>query len=335
MSVVPSATLVAMPRVPVRLLIEATAGTEDVQFTEVVKSAVRPPVKVPVAVNCSVSPSVSDGLTGVTAIEVRPVVFPVPVRLTVAGLPNALWLMDSAPVRVPVAVGVNVTPIVQVAAGARAPHVFERTAKSPVIVAPEMVTDEVSWFVTVTVTGALVVPTERDPKLYVVGVALTARMPAPDNPTDCGLFAASSVNFSVPVRVPRAVGTNAKPTTQFAPAPIVTPQVLLLIRKSPVATMLPKVSGTFFLLVSVTDLVALVPPTPIFPKLRVLADNVTGAIPEPVRFTVSGLLLALWETVSVPGDAPTREGANATRIVQFRPPASTPVVVGHVPPVRT
>jgi hypothetical protein len=131
-----------MPRVPVALLIEATAGTEDVQFTEVVKSAVRPPVKVPVAMNCRVWPSGSDGFTGVTAIEVRPLVFPEPVRLTVTGLPNALWLMDTTPVRVPVAVGVNVTPTVQVAAGASVAHVFERTAKSPVAVTPEIVTGE-------------------------------------------------------------------------------------------------------------------------------------------------------------------------------------------------
>ncbi len=50
---------------------------------------------------------------------------PVPVRLTLCGLPAALSVIDTVPVRVPVAVGVNVTLIVQLAAAATdAPQVF-------------------------------------------------------------------------------------------------------------------------------------------------------------------------------------------------------------------
>jgi hypothetical protein len=52
---------------------------------------------------------------------------PVPVKLIVWGLPTALSVMVITPVRVPVAVGVKVTLIVQFAAAAsEAPHVVVR-----------------------------------------------------------------------------------------------------------------------------------------------------------------------------------------------------------------
>ncbi len=50
---------------------------------------------------------------------------PVPLRLTLCGLPAALSVIDSVPVRVPVAVGVKVTLMVQLApAATEAPQVF-------------------------------------------------------------------------------------------------------------------------------------------------------------------------------------------------------------------
>ena len=50
---------------------------------------------------------------------------PVPFRLTFCGLPGALSVIDTAPVRVPICVGLNVTLIVQLApAGRLEPHVF-------------------------------------------------------------------------------------------------------------------------------------------------------------------------------------------------------------------
>jgi hypothetical protein len=51
---------------------------------------------------------------------------PVPLRLTVCGLPVALSVMLSVPVSVPVAVGVNVTLIVQaVATASEVPQLFD------------------------------------------------------------------------------------------------------------------------------------------------------------------------------------------------------------------
>ena len=50
---------------------------------------------------------------------------PVPVRLTVCGLPAALSVIDNVPVRVPLCVGLKVTLMVQLASAARlGPQVF-------------------------------------------------------------------------------------------------------------------------------------------------------------------------------------------------------------------
>jgi hypothetical protein len=57
--------------------------------------------------------------------SVMAAVAPVPLRLTLCGLPLALSVIVMAPVRVPVAVGVNVTLIVQLPLAATdAPQVF-------------------------------------------------------------------------------------------------------------------------------------------------------------------------------------------------------------------
>ena len=71
------------------------------------------------------------------------------------------------------------------------------------------------------------------------------------------------------------------------------PQVLLLMTKFGLPTMLAKFSGTFFLLVTVTVFAAVALPTAVLAKLRLVADRVTGAMPVPDRAIVCGLLLAL------------------------------------------
>jgi hypothetical protein len=103
---------------------------EEFQVTEAVRLAVcAGPVKFPVAMNCCVSPSAIEGFAGVTAMETNPVALPVPVSPTRVGLPKALWLIVSVPVRVPTTVGVNFTPTVQVSpAPTLEPHVLLATA---------------------------------------------------------------------------------------------------------------------------------------------------------------------------------------------------------------
>jgi hypothetical protein len=49
----------------------ATDGRDELQFTDVVTSCVRPSLKVPVAVNACVVPAAIDGFGGVTCIDTR------------------------------------------------------------------------------------------------------------------------------------------------------------------------------------------------------------------------------------------------------------------------
>ena len=86
---------------------------------------------------------------------------PLPVRLIVCGLPVALSLTVSVPVRVPVVVGVNFTLTVQLApVASEVPQVpSPAKAKSPLIVSPLIVMVVVPELVSVENCAALVVPT--------------------------------------------------------------------------------------------------------------------------------------------------------------------------------
>lgn len=147
---------------------------------------------------------------------------PVPVRLTVCGLPLALSVMVIEPVRVPVAVGVNVTLIVQgVLAARELGHELE--AKSPLITMLEMESVAVPVFVSVTVCDALVVFSNWLPKIRPVGDRVTAGLfgavPTPVKLTVCGLPPALSVILIEPLRVPVAVGVNVTFMVQLALMP--------------------------------------------------------------------------------------------------------------------
>src|SRR6266851_5517223 len=84
---------------------------------------------------------------------------PIPVRLTDCGLPEVLSAMLKVPVRVPDAVGVNVTPMVQLApAATELPQVFA-SAKSPLAaILLVIVRAALPVLDSVTVCAALVVP---------------------------------------------------------------------------------------------------------------------------------------------------------------------------------
>jgi hypothetical protein len=84
---------------------------------------------------------------------------PVPVKKIVCGLVEALSVMVIDPVRVPAAVGVKVTEIVQLALAATlAPQSFD-SAKSPLTAMLEMLKVSSWLFVKMTVFPGLVVPT--------------------------------------------------------------------------------------------------------------------------------------------------------------------------------
>jgi hypothetical protein len=184
----------------------------------------------------------------------------------------------------------------------------------------------------VTVFAALVVPTVALENVRLAGETVTGAEPVPVRLTVWGLSAALSLNVREPARAPVAVGENVTPTVHVAPAAMLVPQVLLAIAKSPAGAMLENANATFWWLVSVTDFAALVLPTSTVPKLKLLTESVTGAVPVPVSAVICGLLLALSATLRVPDADPTDVGVNAMRMVQLAPPAKVPLE-GHVPPV--
>jgi len=106
-----------------------------------------------------VVPTVCEEKVKLDGVNVIVTIVPVPVRLTVCGEFEAWSVIKIEPVRVPDAVGVNVTVSVQLAPGpSDAPQLFV-CAKSPVAAPMESVVDTVPVFLTDTVWLILVVPT--------------------------------------------------------------------------------------------------------------------------------------------------------------------------------
>src|SRR5258708_368994 len=101
----------------------ATLVLDELQATTFVKFNDWPVVVVPVAANCSLAPNPIDGFAGDTASDVRPVVTPVPLRLTVCGELLASLLKVSVPARRPSPSGWKTMLNVQsVRAGTLVPH---------------------------------------------------------------------------------------------------------------------------------------------------------------------------------------------------------------------
>src|SRR5207244_894316 len=90
-----------------------------------------------------------------------PLAMPIPDNATVVGLADALLVIATEPVRVPAAVGRNVTLIVQLPPAARlAPQVLV-CAKSPLALIAPIAAALVPGFCSVIVCGGLVEPTLR------------------------------------------------------------------------------------------------------------------------------------------------------------------------------
>lgn len=177
---------------------------------------------------------------------------PVPERLTACGLPAALSVMESVPLRVPEAVGVKVTLMVQWAPAATDDPQLFVCAKSPL--AAMLVTLRVAPPVleSVTACAALVVPTVWLVNVRVEGeTPATGTLPLPLRLTVCGLPGALSLTLSVPERIPAAVGVNVTLIEQLLPAATDDPQ-LFVWEKSLLALMLVILSAALPLLVSVT-----------------------------------------------------------------------------------
>src|SRR5207247_1010609 len=134
----------------------------------------------------------------------------------ICGLPPALSVSDSVPVRAPEAVGVKVTLMeIGRAACREAGHVGE--ALAPVLVAAKsleaanelIVKAAAPVFVSVTVIGALVVASSWLRKCRLAGATpASSAVLCPFRVMICGLPPALSASDSVPVRAPEAVGVK-------------------------------------------------------------------------------------------------------------------------------
>src|SRR5208283_3468203 len=233
--------------------------------------------------------------------------------------------------RLPMAVGVNVTLIVQVPfAATELPHVLV-SPKSPGLapVNKMLVMDRAAFPVLFRVTtwaGVLVVPTVWLLKSKLVAVRLTVGpRPVPVRLTDCWLPATLlllSVMVREATRLPEAAGVNVTLIVQLLFAVSELPHVVVSEKSPglvPVNPMLLMVRATFPVLLSVTVWAALGVPTLLVNGLVVVTPAM-GALSVPVRFTdcvLPATLLLLSVMVKKAARVPIAVGVNVTLIVQL------------------
>lgn len=182
------------------------------------------------------------------------------------------------PVRVPLAVGVKVTLIVQLPLTANEAPQLLVWAKSPLVAMLVMVSAAVPLLVSVTVCAAEVVPTFWPAKVRLAGESPAAgAMPVPLKLAVCGLPAALSVTVNVPLRAPEAVGAKLTLIVQLPPTAKEEPQLFVWV-KSPLVAILVMESAAVPLLDKVTVCAALLVPTLWLAKLRLTGVRLaTGA----------------------------------------------------------
>ena len=138
---------------------------------------------------------------------------PVPVRRTCWGLSLALSVIVTAPLRGPVAVGLNLTLMEQPPPGfielAQLSVCVKSAGLAPVIAMLPIDNVPVPVFVSCTLLVPPFLPTLRFPKESDVGDRLTAgAVPVPVRLTVCGLPAALSVTLTAALLAPVVVGVN-------------------------------------------------------------------------------------------------------------------------------
>src|SRR5207302_662249 len=287
-----------------------------------------PPIGVMVTVNVRVFPAFTFSVAAGPVNPKSGAAVPFPLSVMICGLPPALSVSDSVPVRAPEAVGVKVTLMVQVAPAAKVAGLVGQ-ALAPVLVAaksPEganelIVKAAAPVFVSVTVIGALVVASSWLPKSrLVVSPYTTLFRSFPLSVMICGLPPASSASDSVPVRAPEAVGVKVTLMVQFAPAGKVAGLVgqalapVLVAAKSPEAAneLIVKAAAPVF--VSVTVIGALVVASSWLPKSRPVGANPTPGEfePVPLRLTFCGLFKSSSVKTSVAASAAATDGVKVT-----------------------
>ena len=266
-------------------------------------------------------------------VSETPGAIPMPLRATVCVPPEALSVIVTVPLRMPVVVGVNVTTIAQVLADATAARVEQvvegSKAKSPLMASAVKFRLLVPSLVRVTDAVPLVFPTTSLPKVRLEeGEKETpGAVPVPVKATL--LLPALVEMLRLPVRVPVAVGVKTTPTWQeFVVSEVEVEQVVVVgsTAKSPLTA---GAAGNVRLLapglLTVTVSAPLLFPTSSLPKVSVEVEKPSaGAIPVPESATAcvlpaTPLLLSM--IVTAPVLVPREVGEKVTQMVQLPPPA--------------
>src|SRR5882724_176335 len=110
---------------PIELLNVAILVEDAVHVTDRVMSWIVPLLNAPSATNCSTMPRGTEALDGLTEMDMRPTSEPLPERLITCGQLVASSRTANIPPRNPLALGVNVTLMVQLPPGSKlAPQVL-------------------------------------------------------------------------------------------------------------------------------------------------------------------------------------------------------------------
>src|SRR5437016_2226284 len=261
-----------------------------------------------------------------------------------SGLPPALSVRESVPVRAPEAVGVKVTLMVQFAPAAKVAGLVGQ-ALAPVLVAaksPEAANELIvkaaaPVFVSVTVIGALVVASSWLPKSRLVGANPTpGAVPFPLSVMICGLPPALSVSDSVPVRAPEAVGVKVTLMVQFAPAGKVAGLVGQALAPVLVAAKSPEAANELIVKAAAPEIgratcrERVVIASSGVPKTRLVGANPRpGAGPVPLRVMIRGLPPAPTARDGVALRADYARVVNGTLMVQFAPAGKVAGLVGQ------
>lgn len=256
---------------------------------------------------------------------------PVPDKETDCGLPGPLSAILIAAERLPMAVGVKVTLIVQLApAPTELPQVLV-WEKSPLLVpvtltlvmlrlALPLLVRTMFWAVLGVLTAWLPKVRPEVERLAVGPEPVPARLTLWIAPARLLLL---SVTVSVAERAPGAVGVNVTLTAQFPPAATELPQVLVCAKSPgfvPVKAMLVMLRLAFPVLFRVTVWGALVEFTFWLPKVRVPGDTpASGALPVPLRVNDCGLVLALSVMATEAAREPGAVGEKVTPMLQVPP----------------
>ena len=208
----------------------------------------------------------------------------------------------SVPARVPVAVGVKVTLIRQLAPEAsEAPQLLD-WAKSPLAAMLVTLNVALPTLASARVCGALELPTSWLPKVRLEAEKMTAApVPLATRLMISGLLGPLSTMLSIPLAGPKAAGVELTLMVQFVLAARELGQSLVSAKPATLVAMLEIPNADTPILFMVTAWAALVTPRGWLPKLKPDADKLTWPPRQAaVRPTTCGLPVALSSTLSVP-----------------------------------